>query len=138
MQLIYKFVILKNLRRHIVFIILICFGFVLLPSTSYSCAKEATKTNGTSTAHEQRATHPKTDGTCSEDASRKENHSDCEHRKCDHVTCRCLSSSCSVFLTTPFDINLREFSFVTKQKFGFKQNNYSSEFSHIWLPPKIG
>jgi hypothetical protein len=126
------------LKTHIGIILLICLGFLLLPSTGYSCEKDSTKKQHTSTAHEQHTTHSKTNNTCSDNTSKKADHGDCNHSKCDHVTCRCLSSSCSVFLTIPFDINLKEFSFVAKQKFGFQQNNYYSEFSNIWLPPKIG
>lgn len=126
------------MKTHIGIILLFCLGFLLLPSTGYSCEKDSSKKQHTSTAHEHQSTHSKTNNTCSENTSKKADHGDCNHSKCDHVTCRCLSSSCSVFLTMPFDLNLKEFSFVSKQKFGFQQNIYYSEFSHIWLPPKIG
>ncbi|MNY22754.1 hypothetical protein D3C86_1563920 [compost metagenome] len=129
---------MKNLKTHIGIILLFCLGFLLLPSTGYSCDMDHTNTQQASTAQEHQPTHSKTNNSCSENASKKADHGDCNHSKCDHVTCRCLSSSCSVFLTIPFDINLKEFSFVAKQKFGFQQNNYYSEFSSIWLPPKIG
>ncbi|MEN5054887.1 hypothetical protein [Sphingobacterium kitahiroshimense] len=129
---------MKNLKTHIGIILLFCLGFLFLPSTGYSCDMDHTNIQQASSAQEHQSTHSKTNNSCSENASKKADHGDCNHSKCDHVTCRCLSSSCSVFLTIPFDINLKEFSFVAKQKFGFQQNNYYSEFSSIWLPPKIG
>lgn len=129
--------ILNNLKSHIVFIVIICLAFLLTPNKSYSCAKNAVKIEHTSCSEKKQATSAKKTDSCPTDSSSNKDHDDCNHKDCNHASCHCAASFSSVFLTIPFEINLREFYFFTKQKFGFKENDYFSEFSSLWLPPKI-
>lgn len=101
-----------------------------MPSISYACAKKTAKT-------EQKS--------CSKEKSEKSHHKenckdghDCGG-ECNHSSCRCSTSSSFVSLPIPFDLKVTDpFADTKKQKFGFKQAYYSSGYSSIWQPPKIG
>lgn len=136
-QLFYIFVLLKNLKQHIGIVILICLGYILLPSIGYACTIDSQKSVHSS--HEQHnATKKETKDSCETKSSKKEHHDNCNDNKCDHVTCRCLSSSCSVYITFPINSDFKEYYLVAKQRFGFKESDYSCELIPLLLPPKIG
>lgn len=109
-------------------------GFLLIPSSGYTCTIDYKKTTHSSNPRHKNI---KDNDCCPTDSNEKKHHDNCNDHKCDHL-CRCLSSVCSLSLTTPVDVSHKEYFFATEHKFGFKQNYYSSEFSPIWLPPKIG
>jgi hypothetical protein len=129
--------VLKNLSKHISFVILLCLGVFLTPSISYACAKKTDKT-------EQKS--------CSKEKSEKSHHKDsCKDKSCKkckdghdcggsckHSSCRCSTSSSSVSFPIPLDLKVTNpFAEIKKQKFGFKEAYYSSGYSSIWQPPKI-
>ena len=128
---------LKNLSKHISFIILLCLGFFLMPSISYACAKKTTKTEQKSCSKDQsaKAEHK---SSCKDKSCKKcKDGHDCDGN-CKHSSCGCSTSSSSVSLPIPIDLKTANpFAEIKKQKFGFKEAYYSSGYSSIWQPPKI-
>lgn len=127
---------LKNLSKHISFVILLCLGLFLIPSISYACAKKSTKTEQASCSKEQSEKSHHKDG-CKTKSCKNCDDKDCSG-KCKHSSCGCSTSSSSLSLPIPFDLKgTNHFAEIKKQKFGFKQAYYSSGYSSIWQPPKI-
>ena len=128
---------LKNLSKHISFVILLCLGFFLMPSISYACAKKTTKTEQKSCSKDQsaKAEHK---SSCKDKSCKKcKDGHDCDGN-CKHSSCGCSTSSSSVSLPIPVDLKTAApFAETKKQKFGFKEAYYSSGYSSIWQPPKI-
>jgi hypothetical protein len=108
----------------------------MIPSQSYACSKNSTKTEQSS---------------CSKEKSKKSEHKKgykgksckkCKSGNCDggcsHSSCRCSASTTSLYLPIPIELKAKNpFAEVKKQKLGFKEAYYSSGFFFIWLPPKI-
>jgi len=129
---------LKTLSKHISFVILICLGFLLIPSTTYACTKKTTKTDLKSVSKSQFHKAEIKDCCKAKSCKRDKNHNDCSG-KCKHSSCRCSTFSSSLSLPIPFYLkNENQFVEIKQQKFDFKQAYYSSGFSSIWQPPKIG
>ena len=128
---------LKNLSKHISFVILLCLGFFLMPSISYACAKKTANTEQKSCSKDQsaKAEHK---SSCKDKSCKKcKDGHDCDGN-CKHSSCGCSTSSSSVNLQIPIDLKITHpFGETKKQKFGFKQAYYSSGYSSIWQPPKI-
>ena len=128
---------LKNLSKHISFVILLCLGFFLMPSISYACAKKVAKTEQASCSKEQseRSEHK---SSCKDKSCKKcKDGHDCGGN-CKHSSCRCGASTTSLNLPIVIELKAKNlFAAAKKQKFGFKQAYYSSGFFSIWLPPKI-
>ncbi|WP_231121128.1 hypothetical protein [Epilithonimonas vandammei] len=112
---------------------LFCLVFFMIPSQSYACSKNSTKTEQSS---------------CSKEKSKKSEHKKgykgkkCKSGNCDggcsHSSCRCSASTTSLYLPIPIELKAKNpFAEVKKQKLGFKEAYYSSGFFFIWLPPKI-
>ena len=128
---------LKNLSKHISFVILLCLGFFLMPSISYACAKKTTKTEQKSCSKDQsaKAEHK---SSCKDKSCKKcKDGHDCDGN-CKHSSCGCSTSSSSLSIPIPTDLKVTTpFVETKKQKFGFKQAYCSSGYSSIWQPPKI-
>src|SRR5690606_16697933 len=136
-NLICNFVVLKNLGKHISFVLLLCLGFFLMPGISYACAKKTAKTEQKSCSKEksEKSYHKES---CKDKSCKKcKDGHDCGG-DCKQSSCRCSTSSSFVSLPIPIDLKVTDpFADTKKQKFGFKQACYSSGYSSIWQPPKI-
>ena len=128
---------LKNLSKHISFVILLCLGFFLMPSISYACAKKTAKTEQKSCSKEKSEKSHHKDSCKDKSCKKCKDGHDCDGN-CKHSSCGCSTSSSSVSLQIPIDLKITNpFAETKKQKFGFKEAYYSSGFFSIWLPPKI-
>jgi len=128
--------LLKNLSRYIGAVILFCLGFFFTPSQSYACAKKSTKTEQNS------CTKGESDNSKEQDCCKIKS---CEKSKEDkgHCSGSCKDKSCNNITSsmglTPFvEIKSAHSAEAKKQKIGFKEAYYSSGYSSIWQPPKIG
>ena len=126
-NLICNFVALKNYRIHIGILTLFCLVFFMMPSQSYACSKNSTKTE---------------QSFCSKEKSKKSEHKkgfkskSC--KKCKSDKCRCGALTTSLNVPTVIELKTKNhLAAAKKQKFGFKEAYYSSGFFSIWLPPKI-
>lgn len=130
--------VLKNLNKHIILGILLCFGFFLMPTLGYGCTKKTVRTEHQNYSNKQ--SHKTEIKDCCKTKSCKsdKDHSDCDG-KCKDSSCRCSTTSYSLNLHIPVDIHtVNQFGEIKQEKFGFEQACYSSGFSSIWQPPKIG
>ena len=128
---------MKNLRKHISIFVLLCIGFLILPSKTYACNKKTAKTEIRSYSNDHSSKTEKKDCCKTKSCKRDSEHNDC-NGKCKHSSCRCSTSSSSLTLPIPIDLKTtNHFATTKKQKFGFKQAYYSSGYSSIWQPPKI-
>jgi len=129
--------VLKTFSKHISFIILLCLGFFLIPSLSYACAKKSTQAEYKSSLKDQIPKIERTDN-CKTKPCENCNDNDCTGN-CKHSCCRCITSSPAFSLPTLIYFKVTNlFAETKKQKFNFKQAYYSSGYSSIWQPPKIG
>ncbi len=127
---------LKNFSIHISILTLFCLVFFMMPSQSYACSKNSTKTEQSSCSKEKTKKSEHKKG-CKDKSCKKCNNDNCGGG-CTHNSCRCGASTTS--LSVPPIIELKaenHFTATIKQKFGFKEAYYSSGFFSIWLPPKI-
>lgn len=115
-------------KFHIIVIVL--FGFLLIPSSSFAC--------GNNSAKETSAKMDKEDCCKNDNHSKKNNHEGCGG-KCNHSKCSCATScnSCTVAINElKSNSNLFNFS-SEKQKFHNYETSISSGFYSLWLIPKI-
>jgi len=130
--------VLKKLNKHINLLILLCFGFFLMPTLSYGCTKKTVRTEHQNYRKKQ---SPKTElKDCCKTKSCKNDrgHNDCGG-KCKHSSCRCSSTPFSLMIPIRVYVQtLHHFAEIKREKFGLQQACYSSVFSSIWQPPKIG
>ena len=120
-------------RLHIIIIIL-TFGFFMLPTLSYSCG---TKTEKSCCKKETTSKTEKKDCCSSKNSKDKDN--DCGG-KCGHSNCT-SSTSINFSLISSYEINFIDNSFgfsEEKSKFYNSKTFISSGFYYIWLIPKIG
>lgn len=129
---------MKDLRKHISFVILLCISFLLLPSKSYACTENTANTEIRSYSNDPSSKAQKKD-CCKMQSCKKDRHHNNCNDGCKHSSCRCSTSSTSFGLPIPIDLKTEiRFAEIKQQKFGFNQSYYSSGFSSIWQPPKIG
>mgnify|MGYP003599855473 FL=1 len=129
---------LKTFSKHISFIILLCLGFFLIPSIGYACAKKTVNTERKSCSKDQSAKAEHKSG-CKDKSCKKCNDGHDCNGKCNHSCCRCITTSPAFSSPTLIYFKLTNlFAETKKQKFNFKQAYYSSGYSSIWQPPKIG
>ncbi|WP_336691087.1 MULTISPECIES: hypothetical protein [unclassified Chryseobacterium] len=129
---------MKTFSKHISFIILLCLAFFLIPNIGFACTKEEIKKEQKSCSKNQSTKAEKKDCCKTKSCKKDKDHNDC-NGKCKHSSCRCSTSSSSLSLPIPIDLKTtNHFAEIKKQKFGFKQAYYSSGYSSIWQPPKIG
>ena len=120
-------------KFHILVIVL--FGFLLIPSNSFACENNSTKHSST----KETSSNMDKDDCCKNDNhSKTKNHEGCGG-KCNHSKCGCATScnSCTVAMDElKFNSNLFNFS-SEKQNFHNYETNISSGFYSLWLIPKI-
>ena len=120
-------------QLHIIIIIL-TFGFFMLPTLSYACG---TKTEKSCCKKEKTEKSEKKD--CCKGKHSKDKDNSCGG-KCGHSNCT-SSSSVNFSIISFYEINFNNNSFdfsSEKSKFYNSKTNISSGFYSIWLIPKIG
>lgn len=128
---------LKNLSRYIIFVILLCLGFSLMPNISAACAKKTQETTETSCLNKQSKKSEHTDCCKTKGSKKSKSHKDCGS-KCQHNSCRCGTSSSSLTLFAEIDLKAEShFAEIKKQKFDLQQSYCFSGYYSIWQPPKI-
>ena len=128
---------LKNFSKHISLVFLLALGFFLMPSVGYACAKKSVKIEQTSCSKDQSKKAEQKECCKTKTCKKNKNHNDC-NGKCKHSSCSCSTASSSFSLPIPIDLRTKNhFAKIKKQRFDFKQANYSSCYFSIWLPPKI-
>lgn len=129
---------MKVFSKHINLVILLCLGFFLLPNITFACAKKTTKVEHTSCSKDQSIKSSKDDCVHDKSCSTNKQHKKCDG-KCKHNSCKCSTTVTSLSLPAYITFSSKKiFAETKKQKFGFKQAYYSSGYSSIWQPPKIG
>lgn len=119
-------------KFHIIIIVL--FGFLLMPSSSFACENNSTKHSST------KETSSKTD---KDDCCKNDNHSKTNNHegcggKCNHSKCNCTSSCNSSISINELKFYSNIFNFSSeKQKFYSYETSTSSGFNSLWLIPKI-
>ncbi|MEC4005589.1 hypothetical protein OX283_013040 [Flavobacterium sp. SUN052] len=116
-----------------ILIILVTFGFFLLPSVTYACGtksqNECCKTVSSSKKENKDC--------CNSKHSNDKKNNSCGG-KCGHSNCTTSSVSFSVipFYEVQFKNNALDF-FTEKSKFYHSETFITSGFTTVWLPPKI-
>lgn len=120
-------------KFHILIIVL--FGFLLIPSSSFACENNSSKHSSTK---EVSSKTDKEDCCKNDNHSKTKNHDGCG-RTCNHSKCGCAISCIScTFAINELKFNSNLFNFATeKQKFYNYETNISSGFDSLWLIPKI-
>jgi hypothetical protein len=133
-----NFVLLKTYNKNIGHILILCLVLFLVPTLSFACTKKNIKKDETlgykcqtRTFSDKFCCQP---GFCKKDRD----HNDC-NGKCKHNSCRCGTVISLTGLPVMSDLKIKNhFIEEKKLKFSFSQTYYSSGFSSIWQPPKIG
>ena len=119
-------------KIHILVIIL--FGFLLIPSMSYACGNKIEKH---SCKKETSSKQYKEDCCDSDNHSKSKNHNGCGG-KCGHAKCGCTTVTNGFTATIDLNFKNNNFYFSTeKQKFSNTETFISSGFYSLWLIPKI-
>lgn len=113
-------------------IVIIIFGFLLIPSTTLACGTKAEKS---CCKKETTSTTEKKD--CCKNKQSEDKDNSCGG-KCGHSNC--TSSSVNFSIISLYEIefknNIFDFS-IEKPKFYHSETFVSSGFTSVWLPPKI-
>ncbi|MBP6755567.1 MAG: hypothetical protein KA210_05410 [Bacteroidia bacterium] len=120
-----------NKQIHILIIIL-AIGFCMLPDSIYACGTKSEKL----CCKQETASKTEKKDCCKNKQSKNQNNS-CEG-KCGHSNC--TSSSVSFSIISTYEINFKNNSLVfleEKSKFYHSKTFISSDYSSVWLPPKI-
>lgn len=120
-------------KFHILVIVL--FGFLLIPSNSFACENNSTKHSST----KETSSNMDKDDCCKNDNhSKTKNHEGCGG-KCNHSKCGCASSCNTSVSINELTFHRNIFNlFSEKQNFYNYEANISSGFNSLWLIPKIG
>ncbi|AOW08941.1 hypothetical protein [Flavobacterium gilvum] len=118
-------------KFHIIVIVL--FGFLLMPSSSFACENNSAKHSS------QKAV---SSNTCNEDCCKNDGHSkNKKHQgcgKCNHSNCGCASTCNSSVSINEWYITTNCFNFSSeKPNFYNYETAISSGFNSLWLIPKI-
>jgi hypothetical protein len=121
-------------KFHIIVIVL--FGFLLMPSNSFACEMNSSKHSSTK---ETSSSKMEKDDCCKNDNHSKTNNQDGCGGKCKHSKCSCATScNSSTVLINESKFNNNLFNFASeKQKFYNYETSISSGFNSLWLIPKI-
>lgn len=126
---------MKNLGKHICFVILLCLGFSLMPDKSYACAKEIDKSELNSCSKDQSSKAEKKNSCKTKSHQKDSVHHDCSG-ECIYNSCHCPASPLSIAVHLVTEIKNHNI-FLEKLAIDYNQSYVSSGFRTIWLPPKI-
>lgn len=125
------------LRKYISVIIIMCFGFAMIPSNGYSCTPDIAPVlhscaeQATSVADDHQAS------CCHSDDSHEQSTKSSSSESCKMNACKCMHVTCSLFVYLIQEKQtLNSFFTLDKQVFGFKNSYLSLGYSSIWQPPK--
>ncbi|WP_281228924.1 hypothetical protein [Flavobacterium aquiphilum] len=119
-------------KFHILIIVL--FGFLLMPSAVIACEKSSDKHSFTKEMSSKM---------CNDDCCKKESHSKNKNQdgcsgKCNHSKCGCVSSCNTSISVVEWNIDTNRFNFSSaKQNFYNSETSISTGFTSLWLIPKI-
>ena len=127
-----------------IYILLIAFGFFMIPNAIFSCNSHVQKSASTTQIADK-------DGCTKEANAKKTKHSCCDKKattnksdtgckgKCGHSNCTVSIVQFALILPFLNDFTVvNDFSFFNKINFSYLKTNISSGFSSLWLIPKIG
>lgn len=115
-------------------IVIVLFGFLLIPGSSFACENNSTKH---SSAREVSTKMNKDDCCKNGNHSKTNNPEGCEG-KYNHSKCSCISSCNTSISINELKFNSTIFNFSSeKQKFYNYETSISSGFYSLWLIPKI-
>ncbi len=133
-----NFILLKNFWKNIGLMALCCLGFLLMSTQSYACSKKiVVQENSVSVKPSSKKLE---DNSCCQIGTCEKN----KHQRnckgvCGHSACKCSTSICSLSLTVAIELaSNHHFAELEKNTFGDQNDDGSSGFLSIWLPPKIG
>ena len=136
-NLIHKFTPLKNWAKYLSLLTIFTLGFLLIPNTSYACAKNVREMAPSSCSKKQDQHSPLKDLTKDKSCEKENQHKACDDQ-CKHSSCGCGTSAPSFGLHAVLTLHTKNHpSERTKQRFFFKHAHYSSGYFSVWLPPKI-
>jgi hypothetical protein len=122
-----------NKKIHI--LILVVFGFFLMPNTIFACGNHSEKKI---CKKEVSSSQKSNDCCCANCNSKDENHKGCTN-KCGHSNCNIPSIQVAFFVPYATEMNLNSITFYTKKENFFNlKTTVSSGFQSLWLIPKIG
>jgi hypothetical protein len=124
--------IIKTIMKRIYLIVLVIFGFLLMPTVTFACGSHSEKNS----CNKNSANTEKMDCCKNDNHSKNKNNEGC-NGKCGHSNCVTTSTQFSVvFFEIQF--NNSNFAFSDKKSNYFNsEDNLSSGFSSLWLIPKI-
>jgi len=125
--------------KNVCLIVLIIFGFFMMPEVTFACNSHSEKKScdKTASAKTEKMNCCNMDCCKNDSHSKKNNHSGC-NGKCGHYNCITTSTQFgAVFFEIDFKNNNFDFS-EKKQNYFNSNTNLSSGFHSLWLIPKIG
>lgn len=113
--------------------LLVVFGFFMMPSTVLACG---TKTEKACCKKESSSKSDKLD-CCKKTKDSTKNHDGC-HGACKNVSCSSFTAHLGLASFVYSDLNNKNFGFSSeKQNYYYSEIFITSDFRSIWLPPKI-
>ena len=120
----------KQLR---ILMVLLTFGFLMLPSFSYACVSKAEK----SCCKKEITAKSENKASCCDQRS-KDKKDSC-NGKCGHKSCTTSFVNFSILSYIDIEIKNNHFNFDTqKSNYFYSKTVISSGFTSLWLLPKIG
>lgn len=114
--------------------LLVVFGFFMMPSTVLACG---TKTEKTCCKKESSSKSDKLDCCKKTKDSKAKNHDGC-NGACKNVSCSSFTAHLGLTSFFYSDLNNKNFGFSSeKQNYYYSEIFITSDFRSIWLPPKI-
>lgn len=110
-------------------------GFLLTPTDTYACGAKSEKTENT--CSKQSDTEKENKDCCNTGTEHCDKHGKHCEGKCGNPDCHC-PTICTNFTVSAFAQFLMTKVILSKLKFFYQEAFYSSGFTSIWLPPKIG
>ena len=121
--------------RHITLILVLFWGFLLVPNLSYACSKVSIKRENQKVSKKHLEKVEKKDCCKTQICKKHQQDNDCS-RSCKDNSCRCDNLSFSDFLPTHLQLNTI-LIFLEKSQYELTPTYCSLGYYSIWQPPKI-
>jgi len=116
----------------------LCICFLLVPHISNACAKEKARAEQAFYS-KNRLERNEQEACCKTNACKKSMHHKQLADQCGQGACTCTVFTSSLSFHLPDCMKMKvQFGENQPLKFAFKQACYSSGYTSVWLPPKIG
>lgn len=123
-------------KFHILFLVLMV-GFFATPLFTYACGTKTTKTEK-SCCNKQKASKAEKKDCCNQADTKNHEDSNGCNGKCKNPSCSCPTVCFYCTIPAHVEANTKNyFADCERLKFHLNENNTSSGFLSIWLPPKI-